>query len=132
MDPAEEDREGHEEGATEIPPSGTFSDAALALPPGRTATFSSWPSGPNGSTPRGPSLGGSADGASLLSARAGSASGTLMAALSRSGHGGAASGAEKDEDETSAFGGGGGGRAQIHHGLLQHGACRQEDVPSDA
>ena len=36
MDPAEEDWEGHEEGANEITPGGTFSNAALALPLGRT------------------------------------------------------------------------------------------------
>ena len=39
MDLAEEDWEGHEEGANEISPGGTFSYVALALSPGRT-TFS--------------------------------------------------------------------------------------------
>ena len=39
MDLAEEDWEGHEEGANEISPGRTFSYVALALPPGRT-TFS--------------------------------------------------------------------------------------------
>ena len=38
MDPDEEDWEGHKEGANEITPSGTFSNTALALPFGRTAT----------------------------------------------------------------------------------------------
>ena len=38
MGPAEEDWEGHEEGANEITPGGTFSNASLALPLGRTAT----------------------------------------------------------------------------------------------
>ena len=36
MDLAEEDWEGHEEGANEISPGGTFSYVALALPPGRS------------------------------------------------------------------------------------------------
>ena len=38
MDPAEEDWEGHEEGANKITPGGTFSNAALALPLRRTAS----------------------------------------------------------------------------------------------
>ena len=51
MDPAEEDWEGHKEGANEISHGGTFSDAAPALPPRRTATFASWPSRPRGPSP---------------------------------------------------------------------------------
>ena len=38
MDPAKEDWEGREEGVNEIPPGGTFSNAALALPLRRTAS----------------------------------------------------------------------------------------------
>ena len=41
MDLAEEDWEGHEEGANEISPGGTFSYVALALPPGRTTSSAS-------------------------------------------------------------------------------------------
>ena len=41
MDLAEEDWEGHEEGANEISPGGTFSYVALALPPGRITSSAS-------------------------------------------------------------------------------------------
>ena len=41
MDLAEEDWESHQEGANEISPGGTFSDSALALPPGRRSTSAS-------------------------------------------------------------------------------------------
>ena len=40
-DLAEEDWEGHEEGAHEISPGGTFSDVALALSPRRIASSTS-------------------------------------------------------------------------------------------
>ena len=40
-DLAEEDWEGHEEGAHEISPGGTFSDVALALSPGGIASSAS-------------------------------------------------------------------------------------------
>ena len=41
MDLAEEDWEGHEEGANEISPGGTFSYVALALPPRRITSSAS-------------------------------------------------------------------------------------------
>ena len=41
MDLAEEDWEGHEEGANEISPGGTFSYVALALSPRRIASSTS-------------------------------------------------------------------------------------------
>ena len=41
MDLAEEDWEGHEEGANKISPGGTFSYMALALPPGRITSSAS-------------------------------------------------------------------------------------------
>ena len=59
MDLAEEDWEGHEEGANEITPNGIFSDAALALSLEKKVTSASLLSRPRGSTPRGPSSGGS-------------------------------------------------------------------------
>ena len=54
-------------------------------------------------------VGGLADGASLLSTVAGSVPGALTVTSSRSGLGGAASGAGEDEDKTSAFKGAEGG-----------------------
>ena len=54
IDLAEEDWERHQEGANIIYPGGTFSDSALALPPGRGTTSASWPSRPRGSTPPSP------------------------------------------------------------------------------
>ena len=53
MDQAEEDWKGHEEGANEITPSGTFFETALSLPLRRTATSTNWLSRPKGSMLRG-------------------------------------------------------------------------------
>ena len=71
MEPAEEDQEGHEEGANEILPGDTFSDSVPALLPGRIASSASLPSRPRWITSQASLLGGTTDGASLLSARAG-------------------------------------------------------------